>query len=348
MTSFPTLADLGWTNRLLGQLSIAELETRLPARVAEVHRDRLVVLSAKGALVLTLPLELPAGAVAVGDWLICDEGRRVVDRLLERSTRLARRAAGEAAREQLIAANVDTAFLTTSCNADFNLARIERYLALIHGGGIEPVILLTKADLDDPEPYLEKLRAVARDVQTLALDALAPDVADRLAPWCGPGRTLCFLGSSGVGKSTLAAALTGRALATATIREDDAKGRHTTTVRSLMPVVGGGWLIDTPGMRELRLTDVAEGIDATFADLAETARLCRFSDCRHETEPGCAVRAAIEAGRIDPERLRRWQKLQRENSWNSASVAELRARSRQFGRMTRDVLKHKRNRWEET
>ena len=344
MTSHPTLADLGWNNRLLGQLSIPELENRLPARVAEVHRDRLVALSAKGPLTLTLPPDLSTGAVAVGDWLICDEDRQVVDRLLDRSTRLSRRAAGE----QLIAANVDTAFLTTSCNADFNVARIERYLALIHGGGIEPVIVLTKADLDDPAPYLDRLRTIARDVVALAVDALGPDVADRLAPWCGRGRTLCFLGSSGVGKSTLSAALTGRALATAAIREDDAKGRHTTTARLLMPVVGGGWLIDTPGMRELRLADVAEGIDAAFSDLAETARLCRFSDCRHESEPGCAIRARIDAGEIDPDRLRRWQKLQREDSWNSATVAELRARSRQFGRMTRDVSKHKRNRWEGT
>ena len=348
MTSFPTLADLGWSNRWLGQLSIEELETRLPARVAEVHRDRLLVLSAKGPLALMLPSDLSAGAVAVGDWLICDEANLVADRLLERSTRLARRAAGETAREQLIAANVDTAFVTTSCNADFNIARIERYLALIHGGGIEPVIVLTKADLDDPEPYLDRLRTVARDVAALAVDALAPDASERLAPWCGTGRTLCFLGSSGVGKSTLAGALIGRSLATGAIREDDAKGRHTTTARSLLPVAAGGWLIDTPGMRELRLTDVAEGIDATFAELVETARLCRFSDCLHETEPGCAIRAAIEANQIDPDRLRRWQKLQREDSWNSASTAELRARSRQFGRLTRDVSRRKQSRWEES
>ncbi|WP_284164524.1 ribosome small subunit-dependent GTPase A [Frigidibacter sp. SD6-1] len=348
MTSSTTLADLGWTNQLLGQLSITELETRLPARVAEVHRDRLVAFSTKGPLALTLPPSLSSGAVAVGDWLICDEGRRVVDRLLDRTTCLARRAAGETAREQLIAANVDTAFLTTSCNADFNVARIERYLALILGGGIEPVILLTKADLDDPAPYLDRLRPVTRDVPALAVDAFSPDLIERLAPWCGRGRTLCFLGSSGVGKSTLATALTGRTLTTAAIREDDAKGRHTTTARSLMPAAGGCWLIDTPGMRELRLQGVAEGIDATFADLSEIARECRFSDCRHESEPGCAIRAAIDAGEIDRARLHRWQKLQREDNWNSASVAELRARSRSFGRMTRDVMKHKRNRWEES
>ncbi|MCY1128327.1 ribosome small subunit-dependent GTPase A [Frigidibacter sp. RF13] len=348
MTSHSTLADLGWTNLLLGQLSLAELETRLPARVAEVHRDRLVALSTKGPLSLTLPPSLSSGSVAVGDWLICDEGRRMVDRLLDRTTCLARRAAGETARQQLIAANVDTAFLTTSCNADFNIARIERYLALIFSGGIEPVIVLTKADLDDPAPYLDRLRPVARDVPALAVDALAPDLSERLAPWCGRGRTLCFLGSSGVGKSTLAAALTGRALVTAAIREDDAKGRHTTTARALMPALGGSWLIDTPGMRELRLSDVAEGIEATFSDLAELARQCRFSNCRHEAEPGCAVRAAIEEGTIDSARLKRWQKLEREDRWNSASVADLRAKSRQFGRMTRDITKKKRGRWEET
>lgn len=347
MTSFPALADLGWTNHFLGQLSLCELELFPPARVAEVHRDRLTVLTPEGPLVLALPPDLSTGAVAVGDWLVYDPGRQTAVRILDRTSRLSRRAAGEVAREQLIAANVDTAFLTTSCNADFNPARIERYLALIHGGGPEPVILLTKADLNDPAPYLDQLRGIAPGVAALALDALGPGVADRLAPWTGRGRTVCFLGSSGVGKSTLAGALTGLALATAVIREDDAKGRHTTTARSLLPIAGGGWLIDTPGMRELRLADVADGIEATFADLAELARQCRFTDCAHETEPGCAIRAALEAGRLDSARLQRWRKLEREDRWNSASVAELRARSRQFGRMTRDITRKKRSRWEE-
>jgi ribosome biogenesis GTPase len=348
MFNSPALADLGWSNHFLGQLSLSELKRHHPARVARVHRDRLTVLSPVGAAVLSLPPGLTTGEIAVGDWVLSDPESGRLARLLDRKTSLARRAAGEVAREQLIAANVDTAFLTTSCNADFNPARIERYLALIRRGGIAPVILLTKTDMcPDPQAYLDRLRAIAPATPALALNARDPATAARLAGWCWPGQTVCFLGSSGVGKSTLANTLTGLALDTGAIREDDAKGRHTTTTRSMHLTTAGGWLIDTPGMRELRLYDAAAGIEATFADLADLARNCRFSDCTHESEPGCAVRAAIGAGTIDASRLIRWQKLQREDSWNSASVAELRATSRRFGRMTRDVMKKKRRAWDD-
>lgn len=343
MFSSRLLTDLGWSNHFLGQLTEEELETTFPARLTEVHRDRASALTQDGPRDLNLPGGQSTGDLAVGDWCLFDAETGRILRVLDRKSRLARRAAGEVAREQLIAANVDTAFLTTSCNADFNEARIERYLALIHTGGIEPVILITKSDMtDDPQSFLDRVRSIAPKTVALAVDARDPASASQLSPWTSLGQTVCFLGSSGVGKSTLAVSLTGLNLATGAIREDDAKGRHTTTNRALFRIPDGGWLIDTPGMRELRLSDVSEGIEITFADLADLERQCRFSDCKHEAEPGCAIRAAIGQGTLDPARLVRWQKLRREDQFNSASVAELRSNARRFGKMTRNAGKHKR------
>ncbi len=220
-------------------------------------------------------------------------------------------------------------FITSSCNADFNPARLERYLALALQAGVDPVIVLTKADLaDDADDYRRRAEAIMRGVLVEVIDAKSADVLDRLAPFCAKGRTVALLGSSGVGKSTLTNALTGEHAATQEVREDDAKGRHTTTARSMHRTATGGWLIDTPGIRELRLFDVGEGLDEVFEDIVELAEGCRFNDCAHETEPGCAVQAAIAAGTLEPERLRRWQKLQREDRHNTESVAEHRARAR--------------------
>lgn len=262
MFSSQLLTDLGWSNHFLGQLTETELDTTLPARLTEVHRDRASALTQDGPRDLNLPGGQSTGDLAVGDWCLFDAETGRILRVLDRKSRLARRAAGEVAREQLIAANVDTAFLTTSCNADFNEARIERYLALIHTGGIEPVILITKSDMtDDPQSFLDRVRSIAPKTVALAVNARDPASASQLSPWTGRGQTVCFLGSSGVGKSTLAVTLTGLNLATGAIREDDAKGRHTTTNRALFRIPDGGWLIDTPGMRELRLSDVSEGIE---------------------------------------------------------------------------------------
>ena len=335
-----TLAELGWAPDFLRQLDLDELATVIPCRIAAVHRSRVEAFSEQGALSLIPPAGLSTGEIAVGDWALSDGARLL--RLLDRRTCLARRAAGTDAARQLIAANVDTLFVVTSCNADFNPARLERYLALAKGAGVEPVILLTKADLSvDPGSWRDRAEAVDRRVAVRLLDARAPDAEGALSAWCRPGQTVALAGSSGVGKTTLANALTGAAKATAPIRADDAKGRHTTTGRHLRPLRGGGWLIDTPGMRELRLTDAQEGIAAVFDDLDQLARNCRFSDCSHRTEPGCAVRAAVEDGRLEASRLVRWEKLKREDRHNSETLAEAHARSRAFGRMAQAVLRDK-------
>ena len=207
---------------------------------------------------------------------------------------------------------------------------------------MEPVILLTKADLAaDPGPWRDRAEAVDRRVAVRLLDARAPDSERTLSDWCRPGRTVALAGSSGVGKTTLANALTDAAQATAPIREDDVRGRHTTTGRHLRSVRGGGWLIDTPGMRELRLSDAEEGIAAVFDDIDQLARNCRFSDCSHRTEPGCAVQAAVEDGRLEASRLARWEKLKREDRRKSATLAEACTRDRAFGQMARAVLRDK-------
>ncbi|MCB2130353.1 MAG: ribosome small subunit-dependent GTPase A [Rhodobacteraceae bacterium] len=345
MTDTPlTLDDLGWSDSYLPEED-AQADTSLPpARISGIHRDRASVLAASGAELLTLPPDLSAGDIAVGDWVLYDPGAMRIARLLPRRTRLFRRAAGDASREQLIVANVDFVFITTSCTDEFNEARLERYLSLAHSGGVPPVLLLTKADkTDDPGAYLARLHAIAPDVAAVPLNAKdRPAVTAALARWSGPGRTVAFLGMSGVGKSTLAAALSGRDLATAEVREDDMKGRHTTTAREMHPLPGGGWLIDTPGMRELRLTDMAEGIDAAFGEITDLAADCRFRDCTHGPEPGCAVRAAIAAGRIDASRLDRWKKLKAEDAAHSASAAEKRRQGRSFARMVKQAKRQKR------
>ncbi len=260
-------------------------------------------------------------------------------RLLDRTSLLKRRAAGETGADQLIAANVDTLFIVTSCNADFNPARLERYLALAAEGGAEAVILLTKADtVDDPHDFVARASVLKHNLIALPINARSPDLAQTLSDWCRRGRTVALVGSSGTGKSTITSALTGIDLARQDIRENDAKGRHTTTYRALYPMTTGGWIIDTPGMRELRLADAGDGIAETFADVTDLIPHCRFRDCAHEAEPGCAVRAAIDDGSLDPARLTRWRKLMREDAHATASLAESRARERQWGRRVKVIV----------
>jgi ribosome biogenesis GTPase len=339
----PSLSDLGWSAFFLGQLSLDEFETLRPLRLTGVERDRATGLGPDGPVTLSYPPTLSAGETAVGDWVLADPGARRIVRVLDRQSEVARKAAGTDNRRQLIAANVDTLFLVTSCNADFNVARLERFLALALDAGAVPVVVLTKADLaDDAEDYAARARAISpRIADVIALDATRPEALGPFAPWLGKGQTVAFLGSSGVGKSTLIAGLTGAAIATQAIREDDAKGRHTTTSRALLRTASGAMVIDMPGMREVALQDAAGGIDEVFDDIVALSQDCRFRDCGHDSEPGCAVQAAIGDGRLDPARLARWQKLRREDALNAEAVHERHARERAFGRVVREALDRK-------
>lgn len=290
-------------------------------RVATVHRARVTAESQSGPVKLSLPNQANTADYAVGDWLLVEPSTRVPVRRLERKTTLQRRTEGGRA-PQLIAANVDTLFIVSSCNDDLNLARLERYLALANESGTTPVIVLTKADqVADTGPWRDQVTGLQRGLAVVALDATAPDAAVALAPWCAVGQTVALVGSSGVGKSSLLNTLSEKApdeaQPTGSIRDADAKGRHTTTSRSLHRIAGGGWVIDTPGIRSLQASDLSIGLDQVFAEIAELAPECRFRDCTHDHEPGCAVQAAAVAGRLDPERLERWRKLRDENRTNT-------------------------------
>lgn len=337
-----SLVGLGWRACYSNQLTLGDLERGHVARVSSVHRSRIEALGESGPLEVIATADWHADGstpVAVGDWVLVEAGTGRLLRLLERQSIIRRLAAGESGREQAIAANVDTAFVVTSCNRDFNLSRLERYLAVVLESGAVPVIVLTKADLsDEVERYRREAAGVAAGAAVLAVDARDAEVASALADWLGPGQTVVFVGSSGVGKSTLVNTLTGSTgQATRAIREDDARGRHTTTSRHLLPMQGGAWLIDVPGMRELKIGSVQAGLSAAFDDLERLAGSCRFRDCRHGEDVGCALRAAQAAGQLDPRRLENFLKLQREAARAAQPEHEKRALWRRTGRLHRKM-----------
>ena len=335
------LESLGWRGFFAAQV---DADTALaPARVLAVHRGRVEVAGENYRDSVALIGNTAALAITVGDWVLVDRDGPRIDRVLDRFGVFKRGAAGTSGTIQLIAANVDTLFIVTSANRDFNVARLERYLAVAHEAGAYPLIVITKADTAvSIEPYVARARALGDNLPVEAMDAREPVDVEKLRPWCGPGQTVAVLGSSGVGKSTLINTLAGAGQDTREVREDDQRGRHTTTSRSMHGLPQGGWLVDTPGMRELRLVGSGDALDDVFSEITALAADCRFSDCRHEAEPGCAVRAAIDAGGLDQLRLERFRKLQAEDRRNSETVAERRARDRNLGQLYKSIQSGKR------
>lgn len=341
MSGFTSLASLGWQPFFQQQLSLEEWDSVLPARVIEQHKSEIKVATAEEILTLALIHTMPE--MVVGDWILLSEsadGEKHFSRLLERKTCFSRKAAGSKVQKQLISANVDTAFIVCSMNADFNLNRVERFLSLVNESDAEPVVVLSKSDqADSPEKFIQAVQRIDPLLMVEAVNCLDSVSISKLSPWVKEGRTIAVLGSSGVGKSTLTNTLLGEeAQSTSGIREDDSKGRHTTTSRSLVSLAEGGLILDTPGMREIQLADCKDGIATTFADIEALAEECRFADCQHESEPGCAIQKAIESEGLDVRRLGNYKKLLREEALNSANLAERRANDKALGKFYKTTL----------
>lgn len=344
------LVELGWTLELETAFAGHGAVGRRPARILVEHQGGYTIRTADtvGSAAVSgryrFEARGPEDFPAVGDWVAIDGAPEretaVIHALMPRRSAFTRLAAGPRAEAQVVAANVDVVLIAMGLDGDFNLRRLERYLAVGWSSGALPVVLLTKADrCADIEGHVVAVTAVAPGVPVLAISALTGFGLAALAEHLGPGRTAAVLGSSGVGKSTLVNALLGaEALATAAVRPGDDRGRHTTSHRELVILPDGACIVDTPGMRELGLMGGGEGLDEAFADIDEIASDCRFSDCRHDREPGCAVTAAIGDGRLTADRLTARRKLEREAAGNEARRASgSRQEARRFGRMVRDA-----------
>ncbi len=338
----PRLTELGWRPYFSAQLSGEDAAQFVPVRVMAVHRGKIAVAGA-GTEWLIPPHIAPAPGApaanaeenhpAVGDWLLIAPDTQQIGRILHRASLFKRRAPGHGRKLQLIAANVDTLFIVASCNQDFSVARLERYLVLAREVGVTPIIVLTKVDLAAaPADFAAAAHGLQQGLVVETVNAKDPISVARLAARCAKGETVALLGSSGVGKSTLINTLRGSTnIATQPVRKGDGKGRHTTTVREMHRLEHGGWLLDTPGMRELQLADAAEGLAEVFDDFILAALSCRFSNCGHGGEPGCAVQAGLADGTLDADRLGRWRKLTTEDAANTAGQTGRRRSPRPIG-----------------
>ena len=331
-----TLAELGWNDHFAQAFAPLAAEGCLPARVTLELKGYFEVSGDFGAKLAQCTGKFidtaasPAAFPSIGDWVAIttqpgDDARANINAVLPRLTRFSRHAAGDPGVEQVVAANIDTVFLVSGLDGNYHLHRLERYLAAAWSSGAQPVILLNKADLaDDPADLKAEIAIVAPAVPVFVVSAQTRRGLKALAPFLLPGTTIAMLGSSGVGKSTLINRLVGENLQfTQEVRDDDSKGRHTTTQRELLIAPGGFIVIDTPGMREIQPWNAGAGVDAAFGDVTALAAQCRFRDCAHGSEPGCAIQAALAAGTLESARWQSYLRLGR------ATAHEVRRHDRQ-------------------
>jgi len=352
------LTAFGWDDALAEEFEPHRRAGLIPGRVSIQHRGAYDVLTAEGELRCDVAGRLydeaasPADLPAVGDWVAVaarpEEAAGTVQAVLARRTKFSRKTAWQASEEQVLAANVDVALIVTSLNEDMNLRRLERYLTLAWESGATPVLVLTKADLADDVPaVVAEVESVAFGAAVHAISSVTGEGLDELRAHLRPGVTAALLGSSGVGKSTLVNTLAGEELLETREIREDGKGRHTTTRRELIQLPGGALVIDTPGMREVQLWIADDGLEEAFSDVTELFEHCRFSDCAHESEPGCAVKEAIANGTLAPERWESYLKLQRElahldRRLDKRAQAEERKRWRALSTFAREASRAKR------
>jgi ribosome biogenesis GTPase len=330
-----TLEDLGWTPRFEEAFDVYRADGVSPARVSLEHTHIYRVMAPEGESLARVSGRLrheASGRVdfpAVGAWVVVEAaaaggGEARIKAVLPRTTHFSRRAAGNPTEQQVVAANIDVVFLVSGLDHDFNPRRIERYLVTAWESGAAPVIVLNKSDLvADASTFVADVATLAAGVPVHAVSAKRPESMEVLRGHIGQGRTAALLGMSGVGKSSIANALIGEELLrTREVRESDSRGRHTTSGRQLMVLPGGGILIDTPGMRELQLWDTGEAVAGAFADIESIGESCRFRDCRHGTEPGCAVVVAVASGMLPEARLESYRKLQNEQAFQATQQDE--------------------------
>ncbi len=348
------LLTLGFDRWFQDKRSEAQRPDCNVARVTAVHRDSYLVRNENNEVFAELTgnfvhsaessIDLPA----VGDWALVQyhnaDTFAIIHGILPRKSFLRRKTSGKKIDYQMIAVNIDSALIVQACDFDFNLRRLERYLVMVNEGHIEPILLLTKSDLVSPEKLEQRISEVRQaniKCKILPLSNVTGFGVDQVRQLLEPGKTYCLVGSSGVGKTTLLNHIIGKDLfETNTVRASDGKGRHTTAQRQLIVLEQGAMLIDTPGMRELGNIGVSSGLEESFADIWSLSKNCRFANCTHTQEVGCALLAAIEDGTLQADRYQSYLKLMKESEYNELSYLEKRRKDRKFGQFVKTVMKH--------